>query len=127
MGEGDGSDDALQYTHAIGLTQLAVTDAGLYMMYASYDDAKVAAELKKPPARSDPPKAYKATKLNEWRSLDVRDDGVVCMIQGVAPDCGSDGYGCDGGAACFSATTGIVSIEGTWAPQGGEFVQGGKP
>ncbi len=45
------------------------------------------------------------------------------MIQGVAPDCGSDGYGCDGGAACFSATKGIVSIEGTWAPAGGLFVQ----
>jgi hypothetical protein len=108
--------DALKYTHAIGLTQVAVTDAGAYLLYASYDDAKVAEELKKPPSRSDPPKAYKPTKLNEGRSLEIRDD-VVCMLQTLEPDCD----GCDGAAVCISATDGIVSIEGTWAPSGGSF------
>ena len=122
----NGSDDrepdakALEMTHAIGLTQIAVTDAGAYLLWASYDDAKVAKELAKPPSRSDPPKAYKATKLNEGRALEIRDD-VVCMTQNPLPEDHCDD--CDGGGMCISATDGIVSIEGSWAPGTDSFVR----
>jgi hypothetical protein len=110
--------EALKMTHAIGLTQLAVTDAGLYLMWAAWDDAKVADELKKKPARSDPPRPYKATKLNEGRSLEIMADGAVCMGQNPLPGECDD---CDGGYACFSATDGIVSIGQSWAPNGSVF------
>jgi hypothetical protein len=118
-------DEALKYTHAVGLTQLAVTDEGLYLMWAAWDDAKVAEELKKKPSRSDPPKAYKATKLNEGRSLEISDNGDVCMGQNPLPEDHCDD--CDGGYACFSATEGIVSIGQSWAPGGSEFSQHPPP
>jgi hypothetical protein len=118
---GNGSDDAeaLKYTHAIGLTQLAVTDAGLYLLWAGMDDAKVTEALKGKPARSDPPKPYKGTKLNEGRYLEI-DDDRVCMGQNPI-DCND----CDGGAMCVSASAGIVSVTGTWAPVQGEVVKDG--
>jgi hypothetical protein len=113
--------EALKYTHAGPITQFAVTDAGLYMLWASMDDAKVAEALKKPPSRSDPPKPYKATKLNEGRSLEITKDGLVCMIDNPLPDDPCLEQGCEGGAICISATEGIVGLEGTWAPGGTEF------
>jgi hypothetical protein len=50
-------------------TQVAVTDAGLYILSADMDDAKIADALKKKPSRSDPPKPYKGTKQNQGRYL----------------------------------------------------------
>jgi hypothetical protein len=112
--------EALKYTHGPGLTQVAVTDQGLYLMWAAWDDKKVAEELKKKPSRSDPPKAYKATKLNEGRSLTIDGDNV-CMAYTPPPDCD----GCDGGDVCLDSD-GFTSISLAFAPNGSEFVKGKK-
>ena len=96
------------------LTQIAVTDKGAYLLYASMDDAKVAEALKKPPSRSDPPKAYDGTKLNEGRYLKIR-DGLVCMGQGPEPGAGDCPDTCDGWV-CISPTKGIVEVSGNWSP-----------
>jgi hypothetical protein len=96
-------------------TQLAVTPAGLYILWAAQDDAKVAAALKGKPSRSDPPKAYKGTKLNRGRYLDVNDDGTVCVGEGPMPDAGPCEDECDG-TMCISPTDGIYKLMGNWAP-----------
>jgi hypothetical protein len=111
--------EALKYTHAPGLTQLAVSDEGLYMMWAAWDDAKVAEALKKKPSRSDPPKPYKATQLNEGRSLSI-DGDVVCM--GYSPASGCESEGCDGGEVCVDSD-GFTLISNVYAPGGGEYVR----
>ena len=108
----DGTAHAIE--PAAPLSQVAVTDAGIYLLWASMDDAKVAAALEKKPSRSDPPKAYEGTKLNEGRYLHIR-DGLVCMGQGPTPDAGDCPDTCDGWV-CISATKGIVEVSGTWAP-----------
>lgn len=109
--------EALKYTHAPALTQVAVTDEGLYLMWAAWDDKKVAEELKKKPSRADPPKAYKATKLNEGRSLTV-DGDVVCMAYTPPKDCDS----CDGGEVCMDSD-GFTLISNVFAPGQGEYVR----
>jgi hypothetical protein len=95
-------------------TQIAVTSAGLYLMWATMDDAKVTAFLAQKPSRSDPPKPYKGTAKNAGRYLEVEDDGSVCLGQGAV-----HGDGCDdncNGAVCISRTAGIVAVEGVYAP-----------
>ena len=106
--------DGKQIEPTAPFSQVAVTDAGLYLLWAAQDDAKVADELKKKPSRSDPPKAYAGTKLNEGRYLKIR-DGLVCMGQGPEPDAGECPDTCDGWV-CISATDGIVEVAGNWSP-----------
>jgi hypothetical protein len=96
------------------LSQVAVTDAGLYLLWAAQDDAKVGDALKKSPSRSDPPKPYDGTKLNEGRYLHLR-DGLVCLGQGPRPGDGDCPDTCDGWV-CISATDGIVEVAGNWSP-----------
>jgi hypothetical protein len=103
-------------------TQVAVTPAGLYILSADMDDAKIAEALKRKPSRSDPPKAYKSSKQNEGRYLRVEGDDLVCMgyepLPG-APDCADT---CEG-EACYSSTRGPVKLSGTWAPDMGIYAQ----
>jgi hypothetical protein len=115
--------EALHGTQAGAVTQFAVTDEGLYMLLASMDDAAVADALTHKPSRSDPPKPYKGTKLNDGRYLTVDEDGVVCMGQGPKP--GDDPCGdetCEG-RMCVSATKGIVELSGSWSPLASPFEQ----
>jgi hypothetical protein len=113
------SDHALQMTHAELLNQVAVTDAGLYMFPDSADDADIAKALTGKPARSDPPKAYKATKLNEGRYQTI-DGDVVCMGWGPAPGDPECDDTCDG-RVCISASAGVVALSGNWAPDDSDF------
>ena len=106
--------DKHEFEPSAPLTQIAVTDAGAYLLWAAQDDAKVAEALKKPPSRSDPPKEYAGTKLNEGRYLKIR-DGLVCMGQGPEPDAGECPDTCDGWV-CISPTDGIVEVAGNWSP-----------
>lgn len=115
VGGGDPDPEALRDTQAGAITQFAVTDEGLYTLWAGMDDAKVAEALKGKPSRSDPPKPYEATKLNEGRYLTVADDGTVCMGQGPKPGAGPCEDTCDG-QVCISATKGIVELSGNWSP-----------
>jgi hypothetical protein len=94
------------------LEQVAVTDAGLYLLTKDQDDKAIAKVLDKKPDRSDPPKAYEGTKQNHGRFLTINDD-TVCMGEVIdAPDeCGDD---C-GGQMCIDAK-GIVGLSGQWAP-----------
>lgn len=113
--------EALSVTHAGNLTQVAVTAAGIYLLTADMDDAQVEAALKNKPSRSAPPKPYKGTRLNEGRYLTVSDD-VVCMGQGPLPDAPDCEDTCEG-EVCISATDGVVSLSGNWAPDSFEFVK----
>ncbi len=96
-------------------TQVAVTPAGLYILWAEQDDAKVAKMLQGKPSRSDPPKPYEGTKLNEGRYLQVNDDGTVCLGQGPEPGAGECPDTCDG-TLCLSPTRGVIELVGNWAP-----------
>jgi len=122
VGGGDPDPDALRDTQAGAITQFAVTDEGLYTLWAGMDDAQVDTALKGKPSRSDPPKPYKATKLNEGRYLTIDDDGIVCMGQGPEPGAGPCEDTCDG-RVCISETKGIVELSGNWSPGVTEFRQ----
>jgi len=112
---GDSSDHhALAGTHAGLLNQVAVTDAGLYLLPDDADDARIAEALKAKPSRSDPPKPYKPTRLNEGRFLTI-DGDIVCMGQGPAPGDPACEDTCEG-QVCISASDGVVILDGTWTP-----------
>src|SRR4051794_1681354 len=88
-------------------TQVAVTDKGLYLLIGKMDDAAISEALKKKPSRSDPPKAYEGTKLNNGRYMTV-DGGKVCMGDGPLPGTGDCPDVCDG-RVCWTAD-GVVEI-----------------
>lgn len=124
----------LRWTHTVGtektqigdsasgrFDQVGVTSAGLYLMSADMDDAKVTAWLAKKPSRSDPPKEYSGTAQNQGRFLSIMDDGTVCM--GEAQPTRDHCEDTCAGEICFSATAGVVSVEGTYAPQFDRFTQ----
>lgn len=95
-------------------TQLAVTPAGLYILWDKQDDAKVAAMLKGKPSRSDPPKPYAGTKKNHGRYLNIQ-DGRVCIGEGPEPGAGDCPDTCDG-TLCIDPVDGPVELLGNWAP-----------
>jgi hypothetical protein len=96
-------------------TELAVTKAGLYLLSADMDDAKVAEALARKPSRSDPPKAYAGSKRNQGRFLVIMDETLVCMGEGPLPGDGECADTCEG-QVCISSTAGVVELSGTWAP-----------
>ena len=108
-------------------TQVAVTDAGLYLLDAAQDDAAVAEALKQKPSRSDPPKPYAGTMRNEGRYLKIYDTPhgpIACLGSGPLPDAGD----CDDvcyGEVCISPTAGVVQLGGQWAPNYDLFAQAG--
>lgn len=102
-------------------TQVAVTDAGMYILSADMDDAKVTDALKRKPSRSDPPKPYKGTKQNNGRYLRVEGD-LICMGFEPPPDAGDCDSVCDG-EVCISPVDGVVKLEGQWAPGETIFAQ----
>jgi hypothetical protein len=115
-----GSSDEGRYT------QVAVTDAGLYILSADMDDAQIAEALKKKPSRSDPPKPYKGSKQNEGRYLETSTGvkgALVCM--GYAPITDHECEDTCFGEVCISPTAGVVKLGGNWAPGVGIFAQDG--
>ncbi len=104
----DGADDLL--------TQVAVTEKGVYLLRADQDDAAVTAALLKAPSRSDPPKPYKGTKVNRGRYLRVAELGIVCMGWSHVEGDGECDERCEG-EMCISPTDGIISLDGTYVPQ----------
>lgn len=92
-------------------TQVAVTRDGLYLLDGAMDDAAVA--LKKKPARSSPPRAYKGTKQNGGRYLKVR-GAEVCMGWAKLPGNGDCEDVCEI-EVCLPAA-GVTSITGFDAP-----------
>jgi len=104
----DGADDLI--------TQVAVTEKGLYLLRAEMDDAAVTAALTKAPSRSDPPKAYKGTIRNKGRYLRVAELGIVCMGWSHVEGDGECEERCEG-EVCIAPTDGIVSLDGTYVPQ----------
>jgi hypothetical protein len=95
--------------------QVAVTDKGIYFLSGKADDAKVSVALKtlKKPTRSDPPKPYEPTKLNNGRYLAINPEGFVCMgYQNLTGECADT---CEGWV-CISPTDGVTEISGTYAP-----------
>jgi hypothetical protein len=112
----DGTKEDIGATDSGKPTQVAVTPAGLFLLNAENDDAKVAERLKGKPSRSSPPKAYAGTNKNNGRYLSIDNAGTVCM--GFAPlkdeerECEDT---CEG-EVCISATRGVVELSGTYAP-----------
>lgn len=94
-------------------TQVAVTDAGLYVLSADMDDAAVQAALAKKASRSDPPKAYEGTKQNQGRYLHVNKDSICWGNAPWQPDFECPDT-CDGWV-CIDAG-GVSEIAGTKAP-----------
>ena len=117
----DSTDSPLSGTHAPRLDQFAVTADGLYILTADMDDAAITKALTGKPSRSDPPKPYKGSKLNEGRYLELR-DGLVCIGQGPDPGEPACEDTCDGDI-CISATDGIVRVDGNWAPDMFDYAQ----
>ncbi len=98
-------------------TQVAVTDAGMYLFTAEDDDAKILAALAGKPNRSSPPKPYKATKTNGGRTLKVTDDNGEAMVCWGWETVGETD--CDDlcfGNICATASKGVVFLEGRCAP-----------
>ncbi len=117
----DGTKEDVSSTNEGRYEQVAVTPAGLYIMWKKMDDAKVAAYLENKPSRSDPPKPYKGTLQNAGRFLSIEDNGQVCYGQEQVK-----GDGCDdncNASICLSATAGIVSVFGVYAPGNSAFTQ----
>jgi hypothetical protein len=102
-------------------TQVAVTAKGLYLLTASMDDAAVTERLKGKPSRSDPPKAYKGTKVNNGRYLRI-DGDTVCWGEEPLEDAGECADICEG-EVCISGTNGIISVHGTLSPNHDDFAQ----
>ncbi len=108
-------------------TQVAVTDAGLYILSSDMDDAAITEALKKKPSRSDPPKAYEGTKTNKGRFLHLRainGTDVVCAGVGPMPGAGECEDMCEG-EMCVAADKGVVTLNGMWAPENDMFSQKG--
>lgn len=128
-GNGKGKDDKSDLGNSDGgmYTQVAVTSAGLYILDAGMDDAKIVEALTHKPSRSEPPKEYKGTKTNSGRYLRFEEKGKeVLVCYGYEP--GPDAPACDDtcfGELCISPTRGVVEITGTWAPDMGVFAQKG--
>lgn len=106
-------------------TQVAVTQAGLYLLTQDMDDAKVADALKNKPSRSDPPKPYDGTKRNEGRYLHIRGNDLVCLGEGPRPGDGDCPDTCFG-EVCISGSAGVVELSGNWAPGVSAFAQDGS-
>jgi hypothetical protein len=123
--QGTDDESPLAGTQAPPLDQFAVTSKGLYLLTADMDDDKIALVLQRKPSRSDPPKPYRGTKINDGRYLELR-DGFVCMGQGPTPDAPECEDTCDGDI-CISATDGIVRLEGNWAPDMFDYMQVKSP
>jgi hypothetical protein len=98
-----------------GFRQLAVSAAGLYLLPADLDGARLAAALRGAPTHADPPATVDATAQTHNRYLHVADGGLACFGE-APPDAGCDGeYGSCDGELCV-AGDGIVSVSGRWAP-----------
>ena len=114
LAQRDGSKEDIGSSDSGKYTQLAVTNAGLYILTAEMDDAKIAERLKGKPSRSDPPKPYDGTKQNDGRYLTVS-ERLVCFGEGPLPDAGPCEDTCDA-TMCVAATDGVVKLFGNWAP-----------
>ena len=91
-----------------------MTSAGVYLLNADMDDAKVSAALKGKPARSDPPKEYRGGKQNHGRYRRF-EGGSTCMGEEPLPGDGPCADVCEA-EVCISPTDGVISISGLAAP-----------
>lgn len=116
-----GAEDGPSFTH------LAVTDRGLYILRENADDAAIAKQVQGKPSRPEPPRAFKGTKKNQGRFLNLHkqaDGPVICV--GYGPE--SDAAGCDSvcvAEMCLSPTKGVVQLSGKVTPDFGTFTQKG--
>jgi hypothetical protein len=124
----DGKTDA---TNQLPFSQVALTEAGIYLLNALDDDAAVLAALKHKPSRSNPPREYGPTSRNSGRYLSFERRGVstlVCTGYQPLPDAGECEDTCFG-SVCISAEEGVVKVDGTYAPDNDAFeaAKGGRP
>jgi hypothetical protein len=114
--------------HTVGVPgQVAVTQAGVWLLDGELDDKGVAAELAKPPSQPNPP-----VKIDEQTREDgvyvhmwaKGDEPIVCVGEGPVPGADECEDVCFG-EMCVGAKGGIVSVSGTWAPNFETYEQDG--
>jgi hypothetical protein len=106
---------------------VAVGDRGAWFFGLKTDDRGISRELAKPPMFAVTPAPYEPSKANGWRFLryETTSEGpVLCKGYEVPRSVERCGDECKS-RICFSATAGIVVVEGTEGPGSGTYVQDG--
>ncbi|MDI1449747.1 hypothetical protein [Polyangium sp. 6x1] len=107
--------------------RVAVTDEGVWFLPADADDAAIAAALRKPPTRAAKPKTFEPTQENGYtfvREAKTSGGPIVCTGHAIPPAQDKCGDKCNA-MVCFSASNGVVSVEGAAAPASGAYAQQG--
>ncbi|MDI3288727.1 hypothetical protein [Polyangium sp. 15x6] len=107
--------------------QVAVTDQGVWFLPADADDAAITAALRKPPTHAAKPKTFEPTQENGYtfvREAKTSGGPIVCAGHAIPPAQGNCGDKCNA-MVCFSASNGVVIVEGTAAPASGVYAQNG--
>ncbi|HVK66812.1 MAG TPA: hypothetical protein VM694_20145 [Polyangium sp.] len=107
--------------------QVAITDQGVWFLPADADDAAITAALRKPPTHAAKPKTFEPTQENGYtfvREAKTSGGPIVCTGHAIPPAQGTCGDKCNA-RVCFSASNGVVIVEGTVAPASGAYAQNG--
>lgn len=107
--------------------QVAVTAKGVWFLAGDADDAAITAALLKPPTHAARPKKVEPTPENGYtfvREAKTSGGPIVCVGQEISPSLRKCEGTCNA-TVCFSASHGVVLVEGTPAPALGTFVQNG--
>ncbi len=96
--------------------QVAVAGNKVWFLPLDADDAAVERALTRKPTFGDPPANIRPTRKNRWRWVNTSEGkhGSVTCIGHYRQDDGCEDT-CTG-MVCFSATYGIVAVEGTSSP-----------
>lgn len=106
---------------------VAVNDRGAWFFGLKTDDRRIARELASPPTFVVAPAPDEPSKATEWRFLryENTDEGpVLCKGYEAPRSAGRCGDDCRS-RICFSATAGVVLVEGREGPGSGTYVQKG--
>ncbi|APR74974.1 Hypothetical protein A7982_00320 [Minicystis rosea] len=101
--------------------QVAVTDKGVWFLPADADDAAITAALRKPPTYAAKPKTFEPTQENGHtfvREAKTSGGPIVCTGHATPHAQGN-------AMVCFSASHGVVIVDGTAAPASGAYAQNG--
>ena len=99
--------------------QIAVTPAGIYFFLTVLSDKEIRAALRKPPIYVEPPTAIAGRTRSDGKYL-LMQGSYVCVGDGPlppAPEC----HDVCTGELCIDPHSGIVSVEGNYAPDGSSF------
>jgi hypothetical protein len=98
--------------------QVAVSGHEVWFLPLNADDDAVSQALTRKPTFWDPPVDVHPTRKNKWRWVQTSSGkhGLVTCIGHHQPRGGNECEDTCSGMVCFSATNGIVAVEGTSSP-----------